>query len=84
MCQKCSELVRTYYPKLSLEEYNELLIGATAFPFAGPNYIEGQLKELISNTDGSLGGALEYAERRMEEEMEKYKETEGSEYGGES
>ena len=77
MCQQCTDLVKKYYPELPDDHYGELLINATAFPHTDPNdspYLENQLKELIENTDGTLGGAINYANKQTEEEMEKYRD----------
>jgi hypothetical protein len=67
MCQECVDIVKKYYPNLSENDQGELLLSATAFPFASPDYIEKQLKELVENTDGTLESALCYAENKLTE-----------------
>ena len=63
MCEKCVELVDKYYPSFSDQEKSDLLICATCFPFGQPEDIERQLKELVDNTDGTLDGAMSFAEK---------------------
>lgn len=70
MCERCVELLKQYYPHLSEADAGELLMGATAFPFASPEYIEKQLKELREKTDGSLHGALVFAKAALLSESE--------------
>lgn len=69
MCAKCADSLDKYYPKLSIAEKNELLFAATCFPLGDHEDIERQLKELIQNTDGTLSGALDYANKLLEEGM---------------
>ena len=69
MCQECDNLMAKYYPHLSESERGALLMGTTCFPFGGPDLIEPQLIELRANTDGSLEGALAYAEEQMDKAM---------------
>lgn len=69
MCQKCIDAVKKHFPKLPKKHYGELLMSATAFPFGEPEYIEKQLKELKRKTDGTLGGAIAYAHRKLDEAM---------------
>ncbi len=61
MCQKCVDLVKQYYPELPEDDYGDLLMSATAFPFGGPETVERQLKELREKTDGTLQGAIRFA-----------------------
>lgn len=70
MCEKCVEAVRKYFPNLSQEDYGELLMGATCFPFGPPEMVEAQLKELQEKTDGSLLGALAFADAELIKAME--------------
>jgi len=65
MCHECQSLAERYYPDLSNEDRYEVLIGATAFPFASPRTLEVQLRQLRRRTDGSLDGALAYADRAL-------------------
>lgn len=65
MCKQCQESVDRHYPHLSQEDKYQLLMGATAFPFGGPEIIEGQLVELKEKTDGSLDGALAFADAEL-------------------
>jgi len=69
MCQKCADLVQKYYPKLSDEQHGALLFNATCFPFGNPEDVERQLKELVEKTDGTLDGALAFADTEMEAAM---------------
>lgn len=72
MCERCLELARAYYPSLGDEGHVELLMGATCFPFGGPELIEPQLIELKNKTDGSLHGALCYADEQTTAECEEH------------
>ena len=65
MCEQCYELSVKYYPDFTDEERGELLMGATAYPFAYPDTLEKQLIELREKTDGSLLGALAFADAEM-------------------
>lgn len=67
MCDKCMEIVNKYYSHLSEVEKMGLLLCATGFPLVSPERVEIQLKELIENTDGTLGSAIAFAERKMDE-----------------
>ena len=70
MCQKCKDLIDSYYPSLTDDEKGELMMGATAYPLASPEYFESQLKELKENTDGTLSGALVYANEQLYKEWQ--------------
>ena len=70
MCKQCDELAKKYYPSLNDKERFDLLIGATCFPFGGPDKIEPQLIELLANTDGSLEQAFAYSDTMVTQEME--------------
>ena len=70
MCQKCVDMRDRYYPHLSESDYGELLMGATCFPMGTPEMIEDQLVELKRETDGTLWGALAYADKKLAEDME--------------
>lgn len=65
MCRACENLVNRYYPHLSDEDKIDLLMSATAFPFAHPDTLEGQLRRLRKRTDGTLNGAKDFADRSM-------------------
>ncbi len=73
MCEQCNELVKKYYPNLPEDDYGHLLMSATCFPFGGPKYIEPQLKELVENTDGSLGAAIAFADKQLSKAWEEYR-----------
>ena len=70
MCQTCYNHAKKYYPELPEADLGELLMGATAFPFCEPDYLEKQLIELRANTDGTLGQAIGYAEHKMFENLQ--------------
>ena len=70
MCEKCNELITKYYPDLEWEEQYDILICATCFPFGQPEDIERQLKELVEKTDGTVDGAMAFADAEMELAME--------------
>lgn len=65
MCKKCIALVKKFYPDLPESDYGDLLMSATAFPFGGPEIIEEQLRELREKTDGSLWGAIAFANQEL-------------------
>ena len=65
MCQACVDAAREIYPDLPEGDLGHLLMGATAFPFAGPEYIREQLIETREATDGSLNQAMGYADAEM-------------------
>ena len=69
MCAKCLSAVQRYYPELSEADQVELLWEATAFPFSSPEYIEKQLTELRQNTDGTLAGAIAYADAKLDRDI---------------
>jgi hypothetical protein len=70
------ELARKYYPHLNDEDLGDLLIETTCFPFGNPEKVEKNLIELIENTDGTLEGAIEFANEQMQEEWAKHKANE--------
>jgi len=76
VCDKCNELLDKYYPHLSEEDRGHLLISATCFPFGGPEDVERQLIELKEKTDGTLQGALSFADTELWKEMESLKKEE--------
>ena len=69
MCEKCLAAVRLHYPDLAEAEQVKLLWEATAFPFGSSGLIEKQLIELRGNTDGTLGGAIAYANNKLDQAM---------------
>jgi hypothetical protein len=74
MCEKCVEAVKRWYPELPENQWSGLLLGATCFPFGGPEQVEEQLKELREKTDGTLRGALKFADDEMCAEMDRYQD----------
>jgi len=74
MCEQCLLAVKEYYPGLAESDYDALLMGATSYPFGCGETIERQLKETRESTDGSLGQAIGYAEMKMDQEYEKYRQ----------
>ena len=77
MCQKCVDACLKHYPLLTAEEWGELLMGATCFPFGSPEQVEEQLAELKKNTDGTLGSAIAWVEQQLWVKLERCKENEG-------
>jgi len=73
MCEQCSKLINKYYPSFSKQDKYELLIGATCFPFCGPETLEKQLIELKEKTDGSLDQALCFADMEMDRQWRERK-----------
>ena len=65
MCQQCLEAVKREYPALDTKETEELLWGATCFPFGTLEQVEQQVRDLKQNTDGSLGQALALADEEL-------------------
>lgn len=72
MCQQCYDAVTKHYPTLTDEERGELLMGATAFPFCSPEHLESQLVELKEKTDGTLNGALAFADMELDRQMTEF------------
>ena len=64
------KVVKKYFPKIKRKHYGALLMNATAFPFGSPKLILAQLKELSEKTDGTLGGAMAFAEAELDAAME--------------
>ncbi len=73
MCKQCSILMEKYYPDMPMDERHELLMGATAFPFGGPETVEKQLIQLKENNITTLGSAICFAEEQMDKEYYRYK-----------
>jgi hypothetical protein len=78
MCEKCVEAVKKWYPELPEDQWDDLLMDATCFPFGSPEMVEKQLKELREKTDGTLGGAIIFANEEMDKEYRQYKDSESS------
>ena len=51
MCEKCVAAVREIFPELTDEKQVEILWEDTAFPFAGPDEVIRQLRELREGAD---------------------------------
>ena len=58
----CHSAAHTLFPGLSSEERHELLFGATCWPFGDCETVMKQMRDILKNTDGSLMGALAYAD----------------------
>ena len=71
MCQKCIDAVKKHYPDLPEKDWGDLLMSATAFPFGDPETIERQLAEAKANSDGTMEGAIAYANKQLDEAMKK-------------
>lgn len=69
MCEKCIESVKKHFPLLDKSEYGHLLMSATCFPHGSHKLVDSQLKEAAENSDGTLGGAIAYAETELDKEM---------------
>ena len=69
MCANCLTVTQRHYPDLSDSDISQLLWEATAFPFGSSELIEKQLIELRGNTDGTLGGAIAYANNKLDQAM---------------
>ena len=78
MCQKCADAVCKWYPEFSEEDQGELLWGATCFPFGEPEDVDRRLQELRTHTDGTLSGAMQYAEAQQDRAMAQMRELEGN------
>lgn len=66
MCMKCLEVAKKHFPGHTDAEYGELLMSATAFPFAPVEYIEKQLIEAATLFGNDMGKAISYAATQME------------------
>ena len=69
MCEKCLAAVRLHYPDLAEAEQVKLLWEVTAFPSGSSGLIEKQLIELRGNTDGTLAGAIAYADAKLDRDI---------------
>jgi len=76
MSQQIYNLAKKYYPHLNDEDLGDLLMEATCFPFGTPEQVEAGLIELIENTDGTLEGALIFANEQMDKAWSEYKSNE--------
>ena len=74
MCEQCVLAVEWHYPNLTDEERGEVLMSATCFPFGSPELIEEQLVELKEKTDGTLRGALVFANAELDRQMREFRE----------
>lgn len=63
------DIIEKYYPGLSDEEANNLLLNATCFPFGSFAQVEENLKELVEKTDGTVEGAIDFSHKQMGEAM---------------
>jgi len=61
------QLVKNHYPHLEDDLVYDLLIETTCFPFGDYEAVEKNLIELIENTDGTLEGAMEFADNKMKQ-----------------
>lgn len=78
MCQQCLDVAVKHYPNLNEEEIGRLLMSATSFPHGTAESIEKQILELKENTDGSLDGAISYAEKELDKQMVRIRELNSS------
>lgn len=76
MCKACSDLVREILPQVPDDQQYGLLMGATCFPFGGPELIAPQLREIARMFEaGYLGedlvdGACAWADAQLSAEHE--------------
>ena len=68
MCQQCVDAVREIWPNLPEENMHDLLICATAYPFADAETIKEQLKQAYAASGGNLRAAIAWADRQWEED----------------
>jgi len=62
MCQECVDAVKEYWPELPQDQWGDLLMGATAYPYGGPEKIRTQLAEMAERSGRHLGKALALAD----------------------
>ena len=79
MCQQCVDAVKTIWPELAWPEQYDLLIGATAFPFSGPNETAKQLRDIHKRSGGDFNTAMsivdaEWNQAMIESDAKKAKE----------
>lgn len=71
MCDKCVEAVKMYWPDLPLEQYPELLWGATCFPFGDHEMVANQVREMAGKAKCDLHVALAIADQETREMIER-------------
>ena len=72
MCNQCLYITELYLPHLNANEVGDLLMNATAYPFGTPQYIMGQIVELLENTDGSLHAMINFSMQQFDEEFKRW------------
>ena len=61
MCQACVGAIQKYWPKLSEDEYSDLLYSATAYPAGDAEQVVAQIKEMAQRSGCNLGVAIRLA-----------------------
>ena len=69
MCQQCLDAVNRYWPDLSKEDCASLLWCCTAFPFADPDTVTRQVREMAEKSGRDLGKAMMIADEEVTEAM---------------
>ena len=57
------------FPTLGIRKVHDLLMTSTCWPFGDCDQVIGQLRKLADRTDGTLEGAMAYADAITEEAM---------------
>jgi len=71
MCQKCIDAVKETWPDLPEENYDDLLTGATCFPFGSSEEVRNQLIDIGKKSNYNLEFALEIVWIETTEEMKR-------------
>jgi hypothetical protein len=48
MCQKCVDAMKKYFPEIHEDQYGDILMNYTSFPFGDAEQIEAQVKHLLA------------------------------------
>tara|TARA_B100001778_G_scaffold330827_1_gene334014 strand:- start:34134 stop:34388 length:255 start_codon:yes stop_codon:yes gene_type:complete len=78
MCQKCQDLVDELLPDISKEDLGRFLWSATAFPMAGCDILQKQIREMVERSGGDVDKAIALAHEDMDREFEAYKKREAA------
>ena len=72
MCKECLDAVEKYFPDCPIGEIGNFLIEATPFPFGDGEHVAASLKTAKDAGCTTWLEAMDYAERQLDLEMEKY------------
>ncbi len=72
VCQLCADGVEKYFPHFSVGERNELLMGATGFPFVSGEQVVKQLADHVAHGVTTLGEACARADMLVEADMREW------------